>query len=65
MGIIPNLTREQRLSTIQHADVIYVLQDGRVGEFGTNAESLGRRGLYFHMVSPPIINLNERKLADS
>lgn len=40
-----------RLSTIQHADVIYVLGEGKVLEVGTHAELLRQKGLYFNMVS--------------
>ncbi|KAK7745344.1 hypothetical protein SLS53_002840 [Cytospora paraplurivora] len=38
-----------RLSTIQHADVIYVLGDGRVLEVGSHAGLLRRRGMYYTM----------------
>lgn len=40
-----------RLSTIQHADVIYVLGEGRVLEVGNHAELLRQKGMYFNMVS--------------
>lgn len=39
-----------RLSTIQHADVIYVLGEGRVLEVGTHNELLKQKGMYFSMV---------------
>lgn len=39
-----------RLSTIQHADVIYVLGEGRVLEVGNHAELLKQKGIYFSMV---------------
>lgn len=35
-----------RISTIQDADHILVLDDGRVAEYGTNEELLARKGLY-------------------
>ncbi|KAH7350675.1 ABC transporter-like protein [Rhexocercosporidium sp. MPI-PUGE-AT-0058] len=39
-----------RLSTIQKADVIIVLDQGRVAEMGTHSELLQKRGLYSEMV---------------
>lgn len=42
-----------RLSTIQHADVIYVLGEGKVLEVGNHAELLRKKGMYYNMVSPP------------
>ncbi len=44
-----------RLSTIQKADVIYVLGEGKVLEKGNHADLLKKRGVYWHMVSihPP------------
>ncbi|KAJ4414176.1 hypothetical protein N0V82_008078 [Gnomoniopsis sp. IMI 355080] len=38
-----------RLSTIQHADVIYVLGEGKVLEVGNHAELLRQKGMYFNM----------------
>ncbi|KAL2813030.1 P-loop containing nucleoside triphosphate hydrolase protein [Aspergillus cavernicola] len=40
-----------RLSTIQRADVIYVLANGRIAEAGTHAELLRRRGHYYDLVN--------------
>ncbi|XP_004851267.1 multidrug resistance protein 1-like [Heterocephalus glaber] len=40
-----------RLSTIQNADVIVVIQNGKVREQGTHQQLLAQKGVYFSMVS--------------
>ncbi|KAA8641945.1 putative ABC multidrug transporter [Aspergillus tanneri] len=40
-----------RLSTIQRADCIYVLDQGEVTEYGTHEELLRQRGRYFELVN--------------
>jgi len=39
-----------RLSTIQRADLILLMEDGRIVERGTHAELMARRGIYHAMV---------------
>ena len=38
-----------RLTTIEHADQVLVLDQGRLVEQGTHAELLARGGLYAHL----------------
>nr|XP_019784490.2 phosphatidylcholine translocator ABCB4 isoform X8 [Tursiops truncatus] len=40
-----------RLSTIQNADLIVVIENGKVKEHGTHQQLLAQRGIYFSMVS--------------
>lgn len=40
-----------RLATVQRADVIFVVSEGRVVERGNHGELLRKRGVYWQMVS--------------
>ena len=40
-----------RLATVQNADVIFVIGDGKVVETGNHASLLRKRGIYYQMVS--------------
>jgi subfamily B ATP-binding cassette protein MsbA len=54
-----------RLSTVQHADRILVLEDGRIIETGTHAELIEHEGLYSHLYALQFRDLDEEgKLVD-
>lgn len=53
-GCLPNsscIVIAHRLSTIQNADLIVVIENGRVREHGTHQQLLAQKGIYFTMVS--------------
>jgi ATP-binding cassette subfamily B protein len=56
-----NILIAHRLSTVMHADCIYVLEKGHIVESGKHDELLGQKGLYFAMWRQQI---GERKVAD-
>ena len=43
------ITIAHRLSTIQDADVICVINHGKVSELGTHNDLLGKHGLYYKL----------------
>lgn len=57
-----NILIAHRLSTVMHADCIYVLEKGHVIEYGKHEDLLNQKGLYFAMWRQQI---GERKLVDS
>jgi len=44
-----------RLATVQNADVIFVLGEGKLLEKGNHNELLSKRGVYWQMVSAPVV----------
>ncbi|KAJ3398422.1 GTPase-activating protein [Chytridiales sp. JEL 0842] len=50
-----------RLSSIQHADVIYVLKDGQVAEKGTHQELYDMKGLYHELVIQQDLEKKKKK----
>jgi ATP-binding cassette subfamily C protein CydCD len=53
-----------RLSTIQAADIILVLNAGRVVEAGTHQQLLARRGFYAQLVEHQMAGVAERQAAE-
>ncbi|KAH6690446.1 multidrug resistance protein [Plectosphaerella plurivora] len=48
-----------RLATVQNADVIFVLGEGKVLEKGNHAELLQKKGVYWHMVRAPVFRISD------
>jgi ABC-type multidrug transport system fused ATPase/permease subunit len=48
-----------RLSTIRNADIVLVMDKGRLVEQGTHRELLARRGIYWQMVMHQQLDLAE------
>ncbi len=47
-----------RLSTVKKADVIVVLNEGKIEEMGTHEELINKKGMYFHMCEIQFYNDN-------
>jgi len=45
-----------RLSTVRHADLICVVEDGRISERGTHDELLATGGLYWELYQRQFVN---------
>ncbi|MCP9290335.1 ABC transporter ATP-binding protein [Gracilimonas sediminicola] len=51
-----------RLSTVQHADRILVLDEGKIVEQGTHVELIGQNGLYSHLYELQFRDLDQPKV---
>jgi ABC-type multidrug transport system fused ATPase/permease subunit len=49
-----------RLSTVRNADMLVVLENGRVVEIGAHAELIGRNGLYARLIRRQLGRTGER-----
>lgn len=52
------VTISHRLSTVEQADIIYVLQNGQVAEFGTHTKLVSTRGVYHTMFTSQLRTKN-------
>jgi ATP-binding cassette, subfamily B, putative efflux pump len=48
-----------RLSTITHADRIFLIEDGKIVESGTHDELMARKGQYYHLFTIQQLNYTE------
>jgi ABC-type multidrug transport system fused ATPase/permease subunit len=53
-----------RLSTIRHADLILVLESGRVIESGTHSDLLAHRGTYARLIERQIAGVAVARAAE-
>ena len=54
-----------RLSTVQHADRILVIDSGEIVEKGNHAELLKQKGLYHHLYALKLMGLKDNSLSIS
>lgn len=54
-----------RLATVQNADVIFVLGEGKVLETGNHNQLLRKRGVYFQMVRSRSLEISKMPEANS
>lgn len=47
-----------RLSTIANADKIYLLENGKIAESGTNDELVAKGGIYAKMMKNYVLSVN-------
>lgn len=43
------ITISHRLNTVRHADIIYVLENGKLAESGTHDELIAKKSAYYHL----------------